>query len=380
MSTMDYVNQRSTTSSSTTINNDSIVNCRKCRRYERELNKIKDVAIALQHSVQILENIQRISREHKLITSYENDLNEWNQRYESLRLYQCATGNDEHIRSILPQKLQTLMQSGFIDGTNNGMVHHPHIHVGADGDAESCTTSSGVVVSSAENPNCDDDEDDDDNVDNDGNGHHDIKPHLIYFQNPMSGQSSAATIRIDSNRCLPSTGTPAFSFNQPPPPSSYSHHSHSSSSVQQQQQQHHHHHNQNHHNHHSNNHHHHHHQQSSQSLSSKRVVYYQCDHPGCVYQTEKPRRLNIHKRLHSGVTIYQCDFSGCGYISDLKGNLKKHKLTHTGLMPSSSTTSSSSATSAIAAAAAASSSSQALRAAFDGTTFGGLVDWTHSIK
>ena len=27
-----------------------------------------------------------------------------------------------------------------------------------------------------------------------------------------------------------------------------------------------------------------------------------------------------------------------------------------------------------------SSSSQALRAAFDGTTFGGLVDWTHSIK
>ncbi|KAH9413355.1 hypothetical protein DERP_007831 [Dermatophagoides pteronyssinus] len=60
---MDYVNQRSSSTTNTTNNNNShnesmVVNCRKCRRYDRELNKVKDIAISLQHSVQILENIK----------------------------------------------------------------------------------------------------------------------------------------------------------------------------------------------------------------------------------------------------------------------------------------------------------------------------------
>ena len=93
------------------------------RRLETEIDEMKELIFSMKHSINILEKIRRTSREyiqymrllffacvknnsneinklHKIIAEIDHDLDNWDQKYESITLFQTNSGNDEKIRSL----------------------------------------------------------------------------------------------------------------------------------------------------------------------------------------------------------------------------------------------------------------------------------------
>ncbi|CAG2113596.1 unnamed protein product, partial [Medioppia subpectinata] len=63
------------------------------------------------------------------------------------------------------------------------------------------------------------------------------------------------------------------------------------------------------------------------------VMPYQCQWPGCGYQTCYRQRLHLHKRKHTGEKPFRCEWDGCESSFTEAHHLKAHERKHTGERP-----------------------------------------------
>ncbi|KAH9418040.1 hypothetical protein DERP_008296, partial [Dermatophagoides pteronyssinus] len=380
------------------------------RRLETEIDEMKELIFSMKHSINILEKIRRTSKEYihymrrlfytycyvknnnninklqKIINEIDNDLDNWEQKYESILLFQQQSGNDDKIRSLFSlvdkqstaihsviesfykkinkkltlldlQRRQQQSQSDNVN-TNNGMLFSSNkLPLNKDlarlnqSKRETSIQQQQQMIMSTDIPQSD-------NAVNNKQSTSSLNNSTISNTNNNNGIGSNLTAgggvhrgnknlrnlsentstnvtqqQQQSKYCSPSSSASSSSSSTSSSSTSLHNQCIDSSSITPAV-------NRNSiHSGRNNNHHQINNnidqqklnlsqQQQQQNLlqqqqANKPLLY--CDYNGCKFQTNIRQRLVMHKRVHLGEVLYHCDVEGCGYFSNYKGNIKIHK-------------------------------------------------------